>query len=86
MSTDVHAIDDLVKALCKGDPNELVPLDVVTAMATAAIQAHWIECPHADSVTETNHYGSKTSCQRCGVTLATEGDIDAWMKPEPTNG
>jgi hypothetical protein len=55
MNTDIHAIDDLVQALIQGDPGETVPLDVVTAMATAAVRAHWIECPHT------------TTCELCGT-------------------
>jgi hypothetical protein len=41
-------LDDLVAAMVKGDPQETVPLDIVTAMANAVLRAHWIPCPHAD--------------------------------------
>jgi hypothetical protein len=34
-------VDDLVAAMVKGDPGETVPLDVVTAMAEAALIAGW---------------------------------------------
>lgn len=34
-------LDDLVAALIKGDPNETVPLNTVTAMAQAAINDGW---------------------------------------------
>jgi hypothetical protein len=79
MSTDIHAIDDLVKALIKGDPGETVDLATVRAMATAAIHAHWIECTHSDWITEAtfdsnpaNHY-----CQLCGARLVLEDNTDA---------
>lgn len=77
MSTDLHAIDDLVKALIKGDPNETVPLDTVTAMAEAAIHSHWIECPHTDFITyRENHRLVLQTCELCGARMVLE-DTDA---------
>ena len=74
MSTDIHAIDDLVAALAKGDPNETVDLDTITAMATAAIHAHWIECPHLDFITERtgDHKLLAQICELCGARLVLE--------------
>lgn len=74
MSTDIHAIDDLIKALCKGDPGETVPLNTVTAMAEAAIHAHWIECPHTEFITERtlNHRLITQTCELCGARLVLE--------------
>jgi hypothetical protein len=37
----VSDVDDLVAALIRGDPGETVPLDIVTAMANAALAAGW---------------------------------------------
>lgn len=76
MSTDIHAIDDLVKALIKGDPGETVPLGIVTAMAEAAIRAHWIECTHEHWITEHalgDPIGQYTRvCELCGARLTVE--------------
>jgi hypothetical protein len=76
MSTDIHAIDDLIKALCKGDPNETVPLNTVTAMAAAAIRTHWIECTHEHWNTERawgDPIGQYTkTCELCGAQLIVE--------------
>ncbi len=73
-------VDDLVAALIKGDSAETVPLDVVTAMAAAAIQAHWIPCPHTNWVTEyvITMIAPRRYCQRCGARLIVEPeDTDA---------
>lgn len=78
MRTDIHAIDDLVKALCKGDPDERVPLELVTAMARAAIHAHWIECPHLEFTTERTIGNRNVTqcCQLCGARLVLEDNTD----------
>ena len=72
--------DDLVAALIKGDPNETVPLDIVTAMAESALRRHWIQCQHENLATQfdlaTGSY--QRYCQRCGARLIVE--------PEDTDG
>jgi hypothetical protein len=72
-------IDDLVRAMIKGDPNETIDLTTITDMAESVLAAHWIPCPHSDTVTETNFDRSITHrwCQRCGAELI--------VKPENTD-
>jgi uncharacterized paraquat-inducible protein A len=69
-------VDDLVAAMVKGDPGETVPLDIVTAMAEAALRAHWIPCPHTDWITEYTiaYTNPRRTCQRCGARLVVEPD------------
>jgi hypothetical protein len=58
-------LDDLVAALIKGDPSETVPLEIVTAMAQAAIntgwQPHYWICKHEWQPTNHGWY----ICWRC---------------------
>jgi hypothetical protein len=71
-------VDDLVAAMVKGDPEEVVPLELITDMAQAAIDAHFIPCPHADFVTvhTTTLYDRRgtimRTCERCGAHLVVE--------------
>jgi hypothetical protein len=76
----VSDLDDLVAALVQGDPAETVPTDIVTAMAVAAMEAHWIPCPHSDFTTEYTFAREVLGrhCQRCGARLIVE--------PEGNNG
>jgi len=83
----VSDVDDLVAAMCKGDPDEEVSLEVVTAMAESVMRAHWIPCPHDDWIEEYNYDRSVTrrTCRACGGRLVVEGGYLV-TEPEATDG
>lgn len=69
-------VEDLVAVLAQGDPEETVDLATLTAMAQAAIRAHWIPCPHADHITEATLDSNPANryCQRCGARFVVEAE------------